>query len=244
MCPLLHLLSPRKSGSLFSLFSPSTTIPSSMLPATPHLLYVCYSLPPAVETRTTGSAHMDASAGKKWHSLSYSHYPSWLRTIFLIIGSISLALLPATAHGTDAFRDLWGTTPDLQLHLPSLAQRHHLDYLLMGNELFYPVSSFYLLHFVSYFWRYLHLAQHRTIQKSFVPCRTMEINCTLPVTGSLPQEWTQERLGLRAPCILLYWTFFPLMYLTIFQFHANSRQPGETVAMTSRVTLCLVRKST
>lgn len=85
MRPLLPLLSARKSGSLFSLFSPSTTIPSSMLPTTPHFLSICYSLPPGVETRTA-------------EAVLTSEYISREKMAFSILFSLSFLIMNNISH--------------------------------------------------------------------------------------------------------------------------------------------------
>lgn len=139
--------------------------------------------------------------GGEKKALSYSHYPSWLWTVFLIMGSISLALLPATLHWPGDFRDLSATTPEPQPPLPSRAQRHRLDYLPYGHHrtLNLLCHLFYSFHFVSHIWRCVPLAQRPTTQKSFPPPKTVEINCTVPVTGSLMKTSIPPGINTRMP---------------------------------------------
>lgn len=127
--------SKRKSGSLFSLFSSASPIPSSALAA--RLCTFSTAATALLRCRDqdcTQCSRVGASVGKKRHPLSYSHYPSWLWTVFLIMGNISVALLPATAHRAGDFRDLSVTTPEPQPPLPSLEQRQHPGYLPYGHH--------------------------------------------------------------------------------------------------------------
>lgn len=252
MDPLLCLLSKRKRDSLFCLFSSASPIPCSVLAA--HLHASSTSTTDFLRCRDqdcTQCSHVDASVGKKWHPLSYSHWPSWLWTVFLIMGNILLALLLATAHRAGDFRDLSMTTPELQPLLLSLPQRHYLGYLPYGHHRTLNLVCHLFTHSILWatfrdvcHWHSIWLSKRASYHPK--PWKSTA-HSLLPVhwwRHWFSQELTQKHLGPHAPWILLYWTFFPLMYLTIFQNHANSQQPGETMAMTSRVALCHIQEST
>lgn len=136
------------------------------------------------------------------------------------MGSISLALLPATAHRAGGFRDLSVTTPEPQLPLPSLAQRHCLDYSPCGHHrapnLACPLSNRSTL-WATFgdvcHWHSIWLSKRASYLLKPWKSTARSLSAVHWWRRRCLQESTQERLGPHASCILLYWTSFPWMYL-------------------------------